>query len=106
MFIHKKITPQQKHGILICLPKPNADQTPDRYRPITLLTTEYKLLVQIMASRMRRVLQDQLSTSQFCGVPGNSILDAVSYVRDAIAYSEAKGISLCILTLNFQHAFD
>ena len=45
-------------------------------------------------------------TSQFCGVPGNAIVEAASIVRDAIAYSESSGSPLCVLTLDFQHAID
>jgi len=59
-----------------------------------------------MARRLRHILKDHLHTSQFCSVPGNSILEAVLLVRDAIAYSETSGSSLCVLTLDFQHAFD
>jgi len=106
IFLHKKITPQQKHGIIVCLPKSNGDRTPNGYRPISLLTIEYKFLARIMARRLRHVLKDHLHTSQFCGVPGNSILEAASLVRDAIAYSETSGSPLCVLTLDFQHALD
>jgi hypothetical protein len=101
MFLHQMVTPQQKHGI-ICLPKDNGTHTPAGYRPITLLTTEYKLLARIMATRLHLVLQDQLSRSQYCGVPGNTIMDAVMKVRDAIAYSESTDTPLCILSLDFQ----
>jgi len=59
-----------------------------------------------MARRLRHVLKDHLHTSQFCGVPGNSILEAAALVRDAIAHSETSGSPLCVLTLDFQHAFD
>jgi len=106
MFLHKKITPQQKHGIIVWLPKSNGDRTPNGYRPISLLATEYKLLARIMARCLRHVIKDHLHTSQFCGVPGNSILEAASLVRDAIAYSVTSGSPLCVLTLDFQHAFE
>jgi len=59
-----------------------------------------------MARRLRHVLKDHLQTSQFCGVLGNSILEAASLVRDAIAYSQTSGSTLCVLTLDFQHALD
>ena len=59
-----------------------------------------------MARRLRHVLKDRLHTSQSCGIPGNSILEAASLVRDAIAYSETSGSPLCVITLDFQHAFD
>jgi len=59
-----------------------------------------------MTRRLRHILKDHLHTSQFCGVPGNSILEAASLVRDTNAYSETSGSPLCVLTLHFQHAFD
>ena len=107
MFLHKKkITPEQTHGITVCLPKSNGDRTPNGYGPISLLTTEHKLLSRITARRLRHVLKDHLHTSQFYGVSGNSILEAAALVRDAIAYSETSGSPLCAPTLAFQHAFD
>jgi hypothetical protein len=39
-------------------------------------------------------------------VPGNTILDAVATVRDAIAYAESTNTSMCVLTLDFQQAFN
>jgi hypothetical protein len=101
-FLHKKIRTQQKYGTTVCLPKHNGDRTPEGYCPISLLTTEYK----IMAQCLRIVLEDHLSSNQFCGVPGNSTLDAVSQMRDAMAHPETTGTPLCILSLDFQNAFD
>jgi mannosylglycoprotein endo-beta-mannosidase len=66
MFIHQKITPNQKHGIIICLPKDNHTRTPDGYRPISLLTTEYKILARIMAARLNIVAQEHLHKTQYC----------------------------------------
>jgi hypothetical protein len=80
--------------------------TPEGYRHISLLTTEYNSLARIMASRLRQVLQDHLHNSQYCGVLDNSILDAISLVRDAIAYSETTASPLCVFSLDFQNAFD
>jgi hypothetical protein len=88
MFIHKSVSPQQNHGKIVSLPKNNGDQTPDGYRPITLLNTDYKLLARILARRLSPVLKDQLQSSQYCCVPGNSILEALSVVRDVIAHAE------------------
>jgi len=39
-------------------------------------------------------------------VPGNTILDAVATVRDAVAHAEHKNVPLCVLTLDFKDAFD
>jgi len=58
---------------MVCLPKAQGDQTPEDYRPITLFNSDYKILARIIAPRLRPVLVDYLTETQFCGVPGNTI---------------------------------
>ena len=57
VFSHNKVTSQQKHAIVVKIPKANGDPTPDRYRPISLLSTEYKILARIMAQRLRPIMK-------------------------------------------------
>jgi hypothetical protein len=106
IFMHKNIHRRQKHGILVCLPRLNGDHKPECYRPISLLTAGYKILSRILANRLRHFLAGELQHIQYCGVPGPSILDAVSKVRDILAHHETTGTPLCILTLDFHNAFD
>jgi hypothetical protein len=82
--LHETTDTQQNQGINVCLPKPNGTQTPEGYRPITLLNTDYKILARIIPHRIRPVME-KLHESQYCGVPGNNILDAVTTIREAIA---------------------
>jgi len=49
---------------------------------------------------------EKLRESQFCGVPGNNILDAVTTIREAIAQAEVTATPLCVLSLDFREAFD
>jgi hypothetical protein len=106
LFLHKYNPPRQKQGIVVFLPKSTSPRTPDEYRPISLLTTEYKLIARILARSHWHVIALQLQNSQFSGVPGNSILDSISCVRDAVAQAKTTGTPLCILILVFQQAFD
>ena len=106
MFMHKRLTRTHKQGILICLPKAPNGNTPHEYRPISLLTTEYKLLARIMANRLKVIFEDQTLTGQYCGMPHRNILDALATVRDLISYHETAQTPLCIVTLDFQKAFD
>ena len=55
---------QQKHGIVVCIPKTTAPKTPADYRPITLFNTDYKILARIIASRLRPILAELLHPSQ------------------------------------------
>ena len=106
IFLHRGIKPQHKQGITVCLPKSSAAITPAEYRPITLLNTDYKLIERIMVQQLRLVLETHLRNSQFCEVLGNFITEAVSTVREAIAQAEMTDTPLCVLTLDFQEAFD
>jgi hypothetical protein len=59
-----------------------------------------------MAARLNIVAQEHLHKTQYCGVPSNNILDSITQVRDAVAYSESTATPMCILSLDFQQAFD
>jgi hypothetical protein len=106
MYIHKEITRRQQHGIIFNISKDTGDITPNGYRPITLMNTEYKLLARIMARRLTPILEEHISSSQCCSVPGKSILEAVSVLRDVTAHAELTRTPLCILSLDFRSAFD
>jgi hypothetical protein len=106
MYLKGKIMGPQMHGIVVCIPKTDSSSTPADYRPITSLNTDYKIVVRIVATRLRPTLPEVLLQSQHCGLPENTIFDAVVTVRDAIAYAELTHASLCILSLDFTAAFD
>jgi hypothetical protein len=95
-----------KHGVIICLPKPSDAQTPTDYRPIILLNTDYKLLPRIIAHRLRPVMREHIRKNKLCGVPGNTIFEAVATGREAIAQTEITHTPLCVFSLNFREAFD
>jgi hypothetical protein len=70
------------------------------------LTNEYKILARILAGRLKQIVQDNITSHQYCGVPERSILEAVATVRGTIAYAESNNVPMCVLTLDFQQAFD
>jgi hypothetical protein len=82
MFFDHCTTPKQKHVVIICLPKVRGGLVPKNYRPITLLNTDYKRLARVLARRLRPVIEKHLTGTQYCGVPGTSIVDAVATIRD------------------------
>jgi hypothetical protein len=90
----------------VCIPKSDKAVAPDEFRPITLLNSDYKILARILEGRIRPALVEVLHASQYCGVPGKSIFDAVASVRDAVAYAEMANTPLCVLSLDFKEAFD
>jgi hypothetical protein len=106
MFIERKVSPQQKHGVIVCLPKICEPTTLADFQPITLLNTDYKMMAPIIVNRLRPIMAELLQQSQFCGVPGRTIFEAMATVREAIAHAEITGVLLYILSLDFQEVFD
>jgi hypothetical protein len=92
-------------GETVCIPKQAEARQMEDFRPITLLNTDYKLFARIMADRLRSRVE-HLKTTQYCGVPGNAILGAVSTIRDVIIFAESTETPVCVLSLDFAQAFD
>jgi hypothetical protein len=100
------IMKQQKHGILLCLPKTPTPTRPEDYRPLTLLNADFKLMAWIIANRLRPWLLDLLQPSQHCGLQRKAVLEAIAPVTEAVAYTETTNNALCILSLDFKASFD
>jgi hypothetical protein len=101
MFLEGKLTDRQKHGITVCLPKTTRPTSPNDYRPITLMNADYKLLARVLANRICPWMADLLQPSQYCGIPGNTVFDAVAAVREVAAQAEVTNRPLCIISLDF-----
>jgi hypothetical protein len=106
MYIDGQISDNQKHGMIVCVPKKPRPMRAEDYRHLTLLNADLKLLSRIIANRIRRWLATLLHPSQHCGIQDQNIFDNISGVREAIAYTECTRSSLCILSLDFKEAFD
>jgi len=106
LYIDGILTNNQKHGILVCIPKTAHPTRIEEYRPLTLLNTDYKLLARIIANRLRPWIPHVLQPIQFCGLQENTVFEAVITVRDAVAYVNTTRTPLCAVTIVFKEAFD
>jgi hypothetical protein len=97
---------QQKHRVILYIPKTGCPTGSRDYRPITLLNADYKSFAHILAGRVQNVSGDLLHPIQYCGTHGKSIFDAVATVRVAIAYAEFTRGPICIVSLDLTKAFD
>ena len=100
MYTEGKTMPQQKQGILVCIPKKPTPTRPEEYRALTLLNSDLKLMARIIASRLHPWLPELLHPSQHCGVQGKTILDVIATVRETVAYAETTNKGICILSLD------
>jgi hypothetical protein len=78
MYLEATITETHKRGVIVCIPKTPTPTTPNEYRHLTLLNTDYKILARLISNRLRPWLAHILTTSQYCGRQGNTIFEAVT----------------------------
>ena len=55
---------------------------------------------------MRPILAELLHPSQYRGVAGTKIFDAVATLQDTIAYAETTRRPFSLVSLDLKHAFD
>ncbi|KAJ4437581.1 hypothetical protein ANN_17726 [Periplaneta americana] len=94
-------------GIVILLPKVTNPRTVSEYRPITLLNTDYKLFMKILACRVKTTFRDIIEIGQTCSVPDKSIIHNLATIRDSILYyEEFPDEKAALLSIDFNKAFD
>ncbi len=76
------------------------------WRPITLLTSDYKVLAKVITERLKKVIGVVVQPDQTCGVPGRSGVLNLALVRDILYWAEQRQLSLAILSLDQEKAFD
>jgi len=95
----------QARGVMVCIHK-GPNPTRSDYRTLKFLKSDYKILARVNANRLKPILQDIISKQQRCGIQGTSIFEAGTTIRDIIAYAETSQTPLCVISLDFQAAFD
>lgn len=93
-------------GLVTLLHKKGAKEELGNWRPITLLTTDYKVLAKVLTERLKKVIGAVVQSDQTCGVPSRSVSMNLALVRDVISWAEQRQLPLAILSLDQEKAFD
>ncbi|KAJ4447535.1 hypothetical protein ANN_09542 [Periplaneta americana] len=75
-------------GVVTLIPKTTHPTTVSEYRPITLLNTDYKLFMKVLANRLKPAFRNIFEIGQTCGVPEKSIIHNLATIRDTVLYFE------------------
>lgn len=96
-----------RRGIISLIPKKNRDNRfVENWRPITLLTTDYKILAKALVMRMQKSLGLIISPHQTGFLPGRKISHNIRKVLDIIEYMERHNQPGILLSLDFFKCFD
>ncbi|KAK9927793.1 hypothetical protein M0R45_024959 [Rubus argutus] len=76
------------------------------YRPISLVTSLYKIIAKVLASRLKEVLGGTISIAQGAFVKGRQILDAVLVANEVVEETKKKKNEGLFLKVDFEKAYD
>lgn len=102
-----RLTPDQRRGILTLIPKKGKDKRYiNNWRPISMLTTDYKILAKALATRLSHILPSLVHPNQTGFVPHRFIGDTIKNVQALIDFTLGTGRSALMVSLDFKAAFD
>jgi hypothetical protein len=96
----------QRTGVVRLLYKKGDKRDLKNWRPITLLTVDYKILAKVLANRLSRVLPSVIHVDQTCSVPGRSIRDNCRLLQDVVDFCNLQDIPAALVSLDQAKAFD
>lgn len=76
------------------------------YRPISLVTSLYKIVVKVFATRLKEVMGNTISSSQGTFVKGKQIMDAALIANEVVEEVRQKNKEGLVLKINFEKACD
>ena len=102
-----RIPGEMKLSYITLLPKDEKNRTEvSKYRPVSLLNTDYKVISKILTARLRKVMNKLVHKGQQCAVKGRKIQNHLHNIREIITYCKVKGTPARIVSLDQEKAFD
>ncbi|CAM4605598.1 unnamed protein product, partial [Lepidochelys olivacea] len=95
-----------RRAVLALLPKRGDLRDLRNWRPVSLLSTDYKIVAKAISLRLGSVMADVVHPDQTYTVPGRSIFDNLFLVRDLLELGRRDGLSFALLSLDQEKAFD
>ena len=94
-----------RRAVLTLLPKKGDLQEIKNWRPVSLLCVDYKLLSKVLSNRLKKVMDQLIHRSQTYCVPGRSMIDNVSLIRDILEVSGSLGLDAGLVSLDQVKSF-
>ena len=100
------LSDSQRIAVITLTPKKGNASSPNNWRPISLLNSDYKLLAKILQVRLSKVMNSIVNIFQTCAVPGRSIHNNLLIIRDVIDYCSLNDVACALLSIDQEKAFD
>ncbi|CAM5085424.1 unnamed protein product, partial [Natator depressus] len=95
-----------RRAVLALLPKKGDRHDLQNWHPVSLLSTDYKIVAKAISLRLGSVLADVIHPDQTYTVPDRSIFDNLFLVWDLLELGRRDGLSFALLSLDQEKAFN
>ena len=93
-------------AIITLLRKNDKKEKLKKWRPISLLCSDYKILTNVLSNRLKPTLERTISIEQTCGITNRSIISNLFTIRETINHSDTKNINSFIVSIDKEKAFE
>ena len=93
-------------SFIVLLPKKSMSRRISDFRPISLITSLYKIIAKVLAGRIRGVLHETIHPTQGAFIQGRQILDAVLIANEIVDEKRRSGEEGVVFKIDFEKAYD
>ena len=93
-------------SFIVLLPKKSMTKKISDFRPISLITSLYKIIAKVLSGRLRGVLHETIHTTQGAFVQGRQIMDAVLIANEIVDERRRSGEEGVVFKIDFEKAYD
>lgn len=95
-----------RRAVLTLVPKKGDLTDIKQWRPLSLLCIDRRIFSKVLANRLKKVMEEVIHIDQTYCVPGRSIFDNVSLVRDTMEVCGLLQEKIGFILIDFLKAFD
>nr|GEW79873.1 hypothetical protein [Tanacetum cinerariifolium] len=77
-----------------------------KFRPVSLIGMQYKIIAKVLANRLSKVIDKVVSKEQSAFISGRFILDGPLMLSEIMSWYKKKKINLMLFKVDFEKAFD
>ena len=105
-FLAGRLSASQRRGIITLLFKKGDRTLLKNWRPITPLTSDYKILTKALVNRLHKVPPLIVHSDQTASIKGRTINDNTRLLHDVITYANEENVPLALISVDQLKAFD